>query len=188
MADAPLVELRTKRTILRGWRPEDADRYAELNADPRVMEFFESTMDRAKSEESRARMLAGFAERGWGFWILEIPGVTEFAGLVGLNPPTYTTHFTPCVEVGWRLHERFWGKGYATEAARESLRFGFEDLALDEIVAMTVPDNVRSRAVMHRLGMTYDAAGDFDHPMVPAGHARSRHVLYRLKRGDFKKT
>ena len=187
MADAPLIELKTERTRLRGWRPEDADPYAALNADPRVMEFFESTFDRAKSEESRARMLAGFAERGWGFWVLEIPSVTEFAGVVGISVPKYTAPFTPCVEVGWRLFERFWGKGYATEAAREALRFGFEDLKLEEIVAMTTPDNVRSRAVMHRLGMTYDPGADFDHPMVPAGHKRQRHVLYRLKRGDFRK-
>lgn len=183
MAAPALIELRTPRLLLRGWRDDDGDRYAVLNADPVVMEHFPSTFSREESDASMERIRSGFGERGWGFWVVEVPGESEFAGLVGLSVPRFTAHFTPCVEVGWRLDPRFWGRGYATEGAREALRFGFETLGLEEIVSMTVPGNVRSRAVMERLGMTRDPKEDFDHPLLPAGHRLQRHVLYRLQRG-----
>jgi RimJ/RimL family protein N-acetyltransferase len=183
LAAPTLIELRTPRLLLRGWRDEDADRYAVLNADRAVMEHFPSVLSREESDASMERIRAGFAERGWGFWVVEIPGETEFAGVLGLSAPRFAAHFTPCVEIGWRLDPRFWGKGYATEGARESMRFGFETLQLDEIVSMTVPGNVRSRAVMERLGMSRDPKEDFDHPLLLSGHPLQRHVLYRIQRG-----
>ncbi len=95
--------------------------------------------------------------------------------------PAFETHFTPCVEIGWRLARAAWGHGYATEAARAALDYAFGTLRLDEVVSMTVPANLRSRAVMERLGMTRLEADDFDHPRLQEGHALQRHVLYRKK-------
>jgi ribosomal-protein-alanine N-acetyltransferase len=94
----------------------------------------------------------------------------------------FQAHFTPCVEIGWRLAREYWGHGYATEGARASLRFAFETLRLDEVVSFTVPANRRSRRVMERLGMTHNPADDFEHPDVPPGHPIRPHVLYRLRR------
>ena len=109
-------------------------------------------------------------------------GVAPFVGFIGLHPPTFETHFTPCVEIGWRLSADHWNRGYATEGARAAMAFGFETLGLSEIVSFTVPGNVRSRRVMEKLGMSRSAVDDFDHPSLPEGHRMRRHVLYRKVR------
>ena len=129
-----------------------------------------------------ARVRGLFDEQGFGLWAVEVPGVADFVGFVGLHVPTFETHFTPCVEIGWRLAYEHWGRGYATEAAQRALDFAFDELHLDEVVSFTVPDNVRSRAVMERLGMTRTPDEDFDHPVLPEGHRLRRHVLYRISR------
>ena len=116
--------------------------------------------------------------------VVEAPGVAPLVGLVGLARPTFEAPFTPCVEVGWRLAREHWGRGYATEAAGVSFRFGFEQLGLDEIVSFTVPHNVRSRAVMERIGMTRSPEEDFDHPVLADGDKLRRHVLYRIRRAS----
>jgi RimJ/RimL family protein N-acetyltransferase len=108
--------------------------------------------------------------------------VTPFAGFVGLSVPGFEAQFTPCVEIGWRLDAAYWNRGYASEAARAALEFGFASLHLEEVVSFTVPGNVRSRRVMEKLGMTHSPDDDFDHPALPEGHALRRHVLYRLAR------
>ncbi|GIL40383.1 N-acetyltransferase [Rhodospirillales bacterium TMPK1] len=153
-----------------------------MNSDPSVMRYFPALLTRAESDASADRMQSVIAERGWGFWALEILGVTEFAGFVGLNEPTWSAHFTPCVEVGWRLATEFQGRGYATEAARAAITYGFENLFLTEIVALTIPANTPSRRVMEKLGMIHDVHGDFDHPRIDPDHPTARHVLYRLGR------
>jgi RimJ/RimL family protein N-acetyltransferase len=172
----------TARLRLRPWREGDLVPFAALNADPDVMRHFPGTLDRAASDTVAARVTAHFDRHGFGPWAVEIPGVTGFAGFVGLMNLDFEAHFTPCVEIGWRLARPFWGQGYATEAARAALDYGFDALQLDEIVAMTVPANRPSRAVMERLGMTCDPADDFDHPRLPPGHALQRHMLYRKQR------
>ena len=111
--------------------------------------------------------------------------MAAFVGVIALAVPNFEAHFTPCVEVGWRLARDYWGRGYATEGARECLRFGFRELGLDEIVSLTAVPNARSQAVMRRLGMTRDPADDFDHPKLPEGHPLQRHVLYRLDCKDW---
>jgi|SRR5436190_8090496 len=178
--------LRTERLVMRGWRDSDRGPYAAMNADPRVMEHFPGTMTRAESEAHAERVDEHFAEHGFGLWAVEVPGEAEFIGFVGLAVPRFEEHFTPAVEVGWRLAAPWWGHGYATEAAREAVRFGFEDAGLVEIVSFTAPANERSRAVMRRIGMTHDPADDFDHPALPPGHRLRRHVLYRLRRDDWR--
>jgi ribosomal-protein-alanine N-acetyltransferase len=172
--------LRTDRLLLRMWRPEDREPFAQMNADPEVMEFLVSPMTREDSDAFVDRIETGFAEHGFGLWALEETATGAFIGFTGLAHQTFHAHFTPAVEIGYRLAKHAWGKGYATEAAREAVRYGFEQAGLTEIVSMTAVHNVRSRAVMTRLGMTHDPADDFDHPRVPDGHPLKRHVLYRL--------
>jgi RimJ/RimL family protein N-acetyltransferase len=145
------------------------------------MEHFPKPLDRAESDELAGKIRASLAANRFGWWALEVPGVTPFAGFVGLFSPTFEAPFTPAVEVGWRLARSTWGQGFATEAARAALAYGFDVIRLDEIVSLTVPANTRSRRVMEKLGMTRSPADDFDHPRVPEGHPLRRHVLYRLK-------
>jgi RimJ/RimL family protein N-acetyltransferase len=174
--------LHTPRLNRRQWRDEDLAPFAAMNADPVVMEFFPKPLHRAESDEMAARIRDQLASRGFGLWAVEVPGVAGFIGFVGLSVPRFEAHFTPCVEIGWRLAREHWGRGYATEAARAALAFGFQDLALDEIVSFTAAANLRSRAVMERIGMTRSPADDFDHPALPEGHPLRRHVLYRAGR------
>jgi RimJ/RimL family protein N-acetyltransferase len=135
-----------------------------------------------ESQSQAAAIAEQFHRHGFGFWAAEVIGVAQFVGFVGLSIPSFEAHFTPCVEIGWRLAFEHWGHGYATEAARAAADCGFERLGLEEIVAFTVPANWRSRHVMEQLRMTCDPADDFDHPRLPPGHPLRRHVLYRLRR------
>ncbi len=151
-----------------------------MNSDPEVMRYYLSPLSRAESDSMVDRIEMNFEDRGFGNWAVEIPGVAPFIGYVGLWVPPWQAHFTPAVEVGWRLDRAYWGRGYATEAARAALADGFGRVGLKEIVSFTIPINLRSIAVMERLGMTRDTHGDFDHPGVPVGHPYRRHVLYRL--------
>jgi RimJ/RimL family protein N-acetyltransferase len=177
---APVLE--TPRLRLRGWRAADLPPFAALNADPVAMEHLPGPLSHAESDAMAGRIAEHFARRGFGFWAVEAPGVADFLGFVGLAVPRLAMPFGPCVEIGWRLAAAHWGKGYATEAARAALEFGFRRLGLDEIVAYTVPANARSRAVMERLGMRHAAGEAFDHPALPEGHPLRRHELYRLPR------
>jgi len=177
-----LPEVRTNRLALRRWRPEDRAPFAALNADPAVMEFFPSTLTRAESDALVDRIERHFAEHGFGLWAVEVPGVVPFVGFIGLSIPAFQAHFTPCVEIGWRLAREYWRKGYAAEGASEALRFGFERLGLAEIVSFTTEGNLRSRRVMERIGMRHSPADDFNHPLLPPGDPLRHHVLYRIAR------
>ena len=177
-----MATLCTARLQLRAWREADLEPFAELNADPEVMEHFAAPIGRADSDAFARRVAAGIEERGWGLWAVEVSGGAPFIGFVGLAEPSFAAHFTPAVEVGWRLARAHWGKGYATEAARVALTYGFDELDLHEIVSFTTVANERSRRVMERLGMTHDPADDFEHPALPPGHRVRPHVLYRLDR------
>ncbi len=146
------------------------------------MEFFPARLDRAASDALAGRIEAKIAKRWWGFWAAELRASGAFIGFIGLQPPITQLPCSPCVEVGWRLAHRYWGKGLASEGARAALRFGFERLGLDEIVSFTVPANRRSRAVMERLGLQEDRAGAFEHPSIAPGSPLRRHCLYRLSR------
>jgi RimJ/RimL family protein N-acetyltransferase len=173
-------ELETERLRLRRWREGDREPFAALNADPVVMEHFPALSSRAESDAMVDRIEAHFDRRGFGLWAVEVRDGAPFVGFVGLWTPMFEAHFTPAVEVGWRLAPAHWGHGYATEAARAAVDYGFVEHELEEIVAFTVPANFRSRRVMERLGMTHDPADDFDHPGIPVDDPLRRHVLYRL--------
>ena len=177
-------QLRTARLLLRHWRETDHAPFAALNGDPMVMEYFPDRLTRAESDQQIARIEADFAARGYGLRALEVRATGEFVGFTGLAVPSFNAHFTPAVEVGWRLARSAWGKGYATEAGLASIAFGLAEASLDEIVSFTSAANVRSRAVMDRIGMTHDPADDFDHPELHETDPLRPHVLYRMSAAD----
>lgn len=175
-----MAGLTTERLVLRQWRESDRAPVAALNADPSVMEHFPATLNRAESDALVDRLGGDIDRRGFGFWALERRSDDAFLGFTGISVPPYDAPFMPAVEIGWRLARDAWGQGYATEAARAALAHGFDEVGLDEIVSFTATVNLRSIAVMERIGMTRDLDGDFAHPNVAPGHRLERHVLYRV--------
>ncbi len=170
----------TERLLLRQWREDDLAPFAKLNADPRVMEYFPKLQTRDESDGS-VKLFSDHIQRcGWGFWAASLLQTGEFIGFIGLQPVSFQATFTPAVEIGWRLAFEHWGKGYATEGAKAALQYGFQKLHLKDIVSFTATSNMRSRAVMERIGMHHEPNNDFDHPRLPVGHPLSRHVLYRI--------
>jgi RimJ/RimL family protein N-acetyltransferase len=145
------------------------------------MEFFPARLTRSQSDALVAKIEAHFRKHGFGMYAAELRSNQAFIGFIGLNVPSFRAHFTPCVEIGWRLSPEAWGQGLATEGALAVLQYAREVLELDQLVSFTVPANVRSRRVMEKLGMSHDPADDFDHPQLPPGHPLRRHVLYRLR-------
>jgi RimJ/RimL family protein N-acetyltransferase len=172
--------IETPRLVLPPWRDSDRPPFAEQNADPMVMRFLLSVLTREASDAYVDRAEQHFAATGFGKWAFEAPGVAPFIGAVGLSWIGFEASFTPAVEVAWRLHRRYWGKGYATEAAQAAIEDGFTRVGLTEIVALTTLGNMPSMRVMERLGMTRTI--EFDHPGVPEGNPLRRHILYRLSR------
>jgi RimJ/RimL family protein N-acetyltransferase len=175
-----LLTLETPRLLLRPWR--DADAFAAMFDDPKVMEFLLPVQDRAAIDAMVGRIRGHFDRHGYGWWAAELKETRAFIGFIGLVHIPFEAHFTPAVEVGWRLASAYWGKGYATEGARASLAAAFTQLGLDEIVSITVPANARSRRVMDRIGMARNPVDDFDNPRVPDGNPLKRHLLYRIDR------
>ena len=174
--------LQTPRLLLRRWHKQDREPFHRMNADPHVMEFFPACLTRQESDGLIDRIEAHMERHRFGFYAAELRETGEFIGFVGMGRTPFEAHFTPCVEIGWRLGSAYWNRGLATEGARECLRHGFETLELAEVVAMTVGANVQSRRVMEKLGMTCRPADTFEHPCVPVGHPLRKHVLYRIAR------
>ena len=174
-----ITELKTERLLLRQWRSEDMPGFAELNADPEVMEFYPQLLSPQTSNAGAEKFKSLISKNGWGFWAVESIPERSFIGLVGLHRPTYDLPFGPCVEIGWRLARAYWGKGYATEAARVCLEFAFDQLNLSEVYAFTSVPNMKSRAVMERLDMV-NMLANFDHPMMPHDSPLREHVVYRI--------
>ncbi|GBU13801.1 GCN5 family N-acetyltransferase [Enterobacterales bacterium] len=181
----PGIEITTPRLVMRQWCEEDLAPFAAMNADPKVMEYFPATLTREQSDDMAQRCSALIAERGWGIWALETREDGKFIGFLGLHTPGYNLPFTPCVEIGWRLCADAWGKGLASEAARAAFDVGFNRLNLNEIVAFTALPNIRSQALMQRMGMSLSPDENFDHPAVEAGSWLQEHCLYRLHRDDW---
>ena len=179
---SPVAERRTPRLLLRGFVDDDRSAFATINADPVVMEHYPAPLTRQQSDALVDRALATWGERGYGLWAVERRDAAAFIGYVGLwpvpdNGPVRARR-DPFAEVGWRLRAADWGNGFATEAAAQALHLA-RALGLAEVVSFTAATNVRSQAVMRRLGMTHDPRDDFDHPALPPGHILRRHVLHR---------
>lgn len=182
-----MTALKTERLILRPWCEQDLEPLVKLNSDPRVMQYLPAPLTR---EESVARLevyTQHIQNFGWGLWAVSLPEIAAFIGWIGLWPIGFEAHFTPAIEVGWRLLPEFWGHGYATEGASAAIQYGFEILMLKEIISITVPANIRSRRVMEKLGMHHDPKEDFNHPKFPEDHRLKRHVLYRIQQNEWKK-
>lgn len=177
--------LTTERLLLRPWRAADLPAFAAMNADAEVMRHFPECMSREDSDLLAARILNHFDAHNFGQWIVERRDDGAFIGVLGLQWVSFEAAFTPAVEIGWRLNTAYWRQGYALEAARAVLDFAFQTLALEEVLAFTVPANLPSQGLMQRLGMRRDVQGDFEHPRLPEGHALRPHVLYRLSRENW---
>ena len=184
------LEITTKRHVLRSWRESYLEPFAKLNANPKVMEYFPSVMTKEESGQMVKKMQAKIDETGYGFLAVSLIDTAEFIGFIGLNTidkSSWPVHFSPAIEIGWRLAAPYWKKGYATEGALACLTLGFETLNLPEIVSFTAKQNTPSRAVMERIGMHHDLDGDFDHPKLPDGHRLKKCVLYRLSLTEWEK-
>ncbi len=179
------MELSTDRLVLRAWRASDRTPFAALCADRRVMEHFPSVLDRPEADALVDTFAAELAERRYGPWAVEVKGSVPFVGFVGLHDADSVLGY-PAVEVGWRLDAAHWGHGYAPEAARECLRYAFEDVGLDDVVSFTIPANQRSRRVMEKIGLVH--VGEFDHPRLAPDSPLRRHVLYRIAATDWRRT
>lgn len=175
------LRLETRRLLLREWRNDDVEGWVAMNGDERVMAFFPSTYDRVHAEASAAKLRAALERDGYGWWIMDVRHGPSFAGVIALQDVPFEAPFTPALEIGWRLIYDAWGHGYATEGAMVALRFAFDTLGRNEVVAYTAENNVRSRRVMERLGMTHGSEDDFEHPRLAVGHPLRRHVLYRAR-------
>ena len=179
-----LIEPKTDRLHLRQWQFSDREPFAAMSANPQVMAFFPSILDRPASDGIVDTCQNLISLRGWGIWAVEVLATAEFVGLVGLSIPGPNLPPSPCVEVLWRLAPQHWGHGYATEAASAALKVGFEQLHLQEIVSFVVPSNLRSRAVMARLNMV-DSGSTFEHPELPVESHLREHCLYKLSRDEW---
>lgn len=176
--------IQTERLILRQWRQEDLEPFAQLNADPRVREYFPGVLSRQESDASVELMSNHIEKYAWGFWAASLIETDEFIGFIGLEDVHFSAPFnrsTPAIEIGWRLAYNYWGKGYATEGAKGALQYGFNTLNLEEIVSFTAVQNMRSRRVMEKIGMYHDEKDDFNHPKLREDHPLKQHVLYRIK-------
>lgn len=181
------MTIETKRLILRPWKEEDLEPFAQLNADPQVMQYFPAVKTFEESTLEYNAILEHFKKHGYGWWAVSEKNGTNFIGFIGLRYIDFPASFTPAVEIAWRLAYDYWGKGYATEGANASLDYGFKVLELSEIIAVTSIPNIRSQAVMKRIGMHHNTKDDFDHPKLPEGHPLIRHVVYRLDKTDWQR-
>ena len=180
-SDMPDV-YKTKRLVIRSWCDADLPYFAKINADPEVMRYVGEPLVQDMSDAFAGRIRKHFDDHGFGLWAIERRDEPGFIGFVGLMHVSFEAPFTPAIEIGWRLAGDQWGKGYATEAANEVLRIGFEQLALSEIVAFTYEKNLASRRVMEKIAMKRDPEDDFAHPKLPEGYPLRPHVLYRIRR------
>ena len=179
------IFIESARLYLRQWKEEDKEVFFELNSDPKVMKYFLKPLSKDESDVFVEKTKSQIDRKGWGFFAVETKAASEFIGFIGLADTSFESAFTPCMEIGWRLHRNFWKKGYATEVAKSVLDFAFKNFGRKDIVSFTLKLNFSSIAVMRRIGMVEDPNGCFEHPKIPEGHPLKPHVLYRLSRDQF---
>jgi len=181
----PAPILKTKRLLLRHWKKEDLSAFAKMNSDPKVMEFFSTLLTKEESDHLAQRIEKELNEKEFGMWAVELPNIASFIGFIGLHCPDFTAHFTPCIEIGWRLDRNYWGHGYALEGAQEVLKYGFADLKLKEIVAFAPHIHKRSIRVMQKLNMKSDPNENFIHPKTSKESNLNPFVLYRITKTEY---
>lgn len=176
--------IETARLILRQWQPEDYASFAQMSKNPQVMQYFPKLLNRTESDAFIDKVKAIIELKGWGFWAVELKETQQFIGFVGLHDQPTQFSFSPCVEIGWRLDQAFWGKGYAPEAANAALAFAFDQLKLEKVVSFTTLDNKKSQKVMEKIKMR--KITEFQHPALDLNHPLSWHVLYEISKQKFK--
>lgn len=179
--------LETDRLILRTWQPNDIMPMAAINQDPKVMEYFPALQGLESTKQLIKKFTRHFEENGYTFYAVELKTDHTFIGFVGLAIANFEAHFTPATEIGWRIAAKYWGKGYATEAAKAVLQYAFTMLNLEEVVSFTAMDNTRSRRVMEKIVLYHNPTDDFNHPKLDKNSPLRRHVLYRLKKDEYLK-
>lgn len=179
-----MIILKTKRLILRTWKEQDLDPMLAINQDPLVCEFLPKIGDRAATKALIQHFIKHYKKYGFTAYAVELKSNGEFIGFVGLLVASFEANFTPAIEIAWRLDSQYWGRGYATEAAKSIVNFAFTTLKLEEVVSFTVENNMRSRRVMEKIGMHHNPHDDFDHPKLSNNSPLCRHVLYRLTRNE----
>lgn len=178
------LSLETPRLRLRAWQMQDYFPFFEMNADPKVMQYFPKLLLKQESDALADRFQHFIQHNGWGFWAVELKTTGKFIGFTGLHHQPSQFSFSPCTEIGWRFARHAWGQGYATEAAHACLHFAFNTLALDRIVAFTALQNQKSFAVMQRLHMR--EISQFPHPALNKDHIFSVHRLCEIQANVFK--
>ncbi len=177
--------IETERLILRTWKKEDAEKYFQMNQDPKVIELLRGPLTMEQVIDFISAVNNHADKHGYALYAAELKATSELIGFIGLNYIDWESHFTPAIEIAWRLGSQYWGKGFATEGAKASLEYGFKQCTLKEIVSFTVPANTRSIRVMEKIGLNRDVHGDFAHPQLPADHRLSQHILYRLTQDEY---
>lgn len=177
--------LETDRLTLRPFQATDVGPMALVDQDPQVCQYLPAIGTRASTEAGVQRIIRHYEEYGFSLYAVELKSNREFIGFLGLITPSFQAHFTPAIEIGWRLASKHWNKGYATEGAKAVLHYGFMELNLDKIVSFTVVNNQASRRVMEKIGLHHDPQDDFDHPRLPADSPLQRHVLYKLSKTEY---
>ena len=179
------MELETERLILRRWKEADIEPFFKITSDPEVRRYYPNVLTINETKSLVTRIESHFVKESFGLWALELKSTGEFIGYTGLSKPTFEAHFMPCVEIGWQIARRYWGQGYAPEAANKALEDGFVRIGLDEIVSFTTVSNDKSIRVMEKLGMHRNPKDDYLHPFLPEGHPLKPHVLFRLKKTEW---
>jgi RimJ/RimL family protein N-acetyltransferase len=174
--------IETDRLILRLWRESDAEAFYRINSDEKVIEFLPGPLTMQQVTDFMAVMNQQWQERHYTLWAAEEKASGKLAGFIGLSWLDLSPVAKPAVEIGWRLGSEFWGRGLATEGAMAAKEWGFQECGLDEIVAITVPANLRSQRVMAKLGMQRNPGADFPHPRLPADHRLSQHILFAVQK------
>lgn len=180
-----MIILETTRLILRTFEEHDIDPMALIDQDPKVCEFLPGIGNREKTTQGVHAIMNHYRDHGFSLYAVELKSTGEMIGWCGLMIPSFEAHFTPSVEIGWRLASSHWNKGYATEAANAVLKHAFENVKLNEVVSFTAVDNIRSRRVMEKIGLHHNPTADFDHPKLEKSHSLCRHVLYRISKKEY---
>lgn len=182
-----MIIIETDRLILRTWEKKDSEIYFLINQDSKVTEYLPCSLTMKEVNAFISGANIHNDKYGYTLWATEFRETNELIGFVGLNYTDWKSHFTPAVEIGWRLGSKYWGQGLATEGAKTALDYGFKQCDIKEIVSFTVPANIRSIRVMDKIGLKRDFNGDFTHPKLDKDHPLSRHILYRLSKNDYLK-
>jgi len=177
------VAIETQRLLLRRWQKSDLDAFTLMNANPDVMRYFPNALHAEETKSFYDSIQQEFSEYGYGLYAVEEKDNGCFIGFIGFHRAIFDADFCPCIEIGWRLDNQYWNKGYATEGAKACLKHGFENLAFDEVVSFTAVENKPSQRVMQKVGMRFE--GYFDHPKVAVNHPLRSHVLYRINKDNY---